>query len=227
MAHPSRSHQNLVDTLPAHLFEQLHSDWQEILTPHKKLIVEIENRLSDVDVVPDFSNIFRALSRPIETTRVVIFGQDPYPTKGHAHGLAFSVDSSVSPLPPTLKNIFKELATDCGVNRAEGDLSDWFDQGVMLINRVLTTEAGSSLAHDNFGWQQITDAVAQKLGECDVVAIVWGRNAGELSRHFRPEFRIESPHPSPLSAYRGFFGSQPFSRCNRILKEHGLSLINW
>ena len=227
MAHPSRSHQNLVATLPAHLFEQLHSEWQGILTPHKELIVEIENRLSDVDVVPDFSNIFRALSRPIETTRVVIFGQDPYPTKGHAHGLAFSVDSSVSPLPPTLKNIFKELATDCGVSRTTGDLSDWFDQGVMLINRVLTTEAGSSLVHDNFGWQQITDAVAQKLGESDVVAIVWGRNAGELSRHFRPEFRIESPHPSPLSAYRGFFGSQPFSRCNEILQKHGLSPINW
>ena len=227
MAHPSRSHLNLVATLPAHLFEQLHSDWQGILTPHKELIVEIENRLSDVDVVPNFSHIFRALTQPIETTRVVIFGQDPYPTKGHAHGLAFSVDSSVSPLPPTLKNIFKELATDCGVSRTTGDLSDWFDQGVLLINRVLTTEAGSSLAHDDFGWQQITDAVAQKLGERDVVAIVWGKNAAELTQHFRPEFRIESPHPSPLSAYRGFFGSQPFSRCNQILKEHDLSPINW
>ena len=227
MAHPSRSHLNLVATLPAHLFEQLHSDWQGILTPHKELIIEIENRLSDVDVVPNFSHIFRALTQPIETTRVVIFGQDPYPTKGHAHGLAFSVDSSVSPLPPTLKNIFKELATDCGVSRTTGDLSDWFDQGVLLINRVLTTEAGSSLAHDDFGWQQITDAVAQKLGERDVVAIVWGKNAGELTQHFRPEFRIESPHPSPLSAYRGFFGSQPFSRCNQILKEHDLSPINW
>ena len=227
MAHPSRSHQNLVATLPAHLFEQLHSDWQGILTPHKELIVEIENRLSDVDVVPNFSHVFRALTQPIETTRVVIFGQDPYPTKGHAHGLAFSVDSSVSPLPPTLKNIFKELATDCGVSRTTGDLSDWFDQGVLLINRVLTTEAGSSLAHDDFGWQQITDAVAQKLGERDVVAIVWGKNAAELTQHFRPEFRIESPHPSPLSAYRGFFGSQPFSRCNQILKEHDLSPINW
>ena len=227
MAHPSRSHLNLVATLPAHLFEQLHSDWQGILTPHKELIIEIENRLSDVDVVPNFSHIFRALTQPIETTRVVIFGQDPYPTKGHAHGLAFSVDSSVSPLPPTLKNIFKELATDCGVSRTTGDLSDWFDQGVLLINRVLTTEAGSSLAHDDFGWQQITDAVAQKLGERDVVAIVWGKNAAELTQHFRPEFRIESPHPSPLSAYRGFFGSQPFSRCNQILKEHDLSPINW
>jgi len=227
LAHPSRSHLNLVATLPAHLFEQLHSDWQGILTPHKELIIEIENRLSDVDVVPNFSHIFRALTQPIETTRVVIFGQDPYPTKGHAHGLAFSVDSSVSPLPPTLKNIFKELATDCGVSRTTGDLSDWFDQGVLLINRVLTTEAGSSLAHDDFGWQQITDAVAQKLGERDVVAIVWGKNAGELTQHFRPEFRIESPHPSPLSAYRGFFGSQPFSRCNQILKEHDLSPINW
>jgi len=209
------------------LFDQLHPDWQRVLKPHCELIHQIERTLNGVKVTPDFPNIFRTLTRPIDSTRVVIFGQDPYPTKGHAHGLAFSVDKSVSPLPPSLRNIFKELETDCGVNRTEGDLSDWFDQGVLLINRVLTTESGTSLAHIDLGWQVITDEVAQELGHHDVVAILWGKNAGELSHFFRSEWLIESVHPSPLSAYRGFFGSKPFSSCNEILIEHGISPIRW
>jgi uracil-DNA glycosylase len=157
----------------------------------------------------------------------VIFGQDPYPSKGHAHGLAFSVDKSVEPLPPSLRNIYAELATDCGITRTQGDLSDWFDQGVLLINRVLTTETGVSLAHSDFGWQQVTDAVAQELGKHDVVAILWGKSAGELSQNFRPGWCIESVHPSPLSAYRGFFGSKPFSRCNEISISNGKTPIVW
>ena len=181
----------------------------------------------NLDIAPDFDKVFRSLTRSIEATNVVIFGQDPYPTKGHAHGLAFSVDSSVSPLPPSLRNIFTELSTDCGIKRTSGDLSDWFDQGVLLVNRVLTTQTGASLAHADFGWQQITETVAQELGKHEVVAILWGKNAGELSRHFAPELIIESVHPSPLSAYRGFFGSKPFSRCNEILKAHGKSPIAW
>ena len=181
----------------------------------------------NLDIAPDFDKVFRSLTRSIEATNVVIFGQDPYPTKGHAHGLAFSVDSSVSPLPPSLRNIFKELSTDCGINRTSGDLTDWFDQGVLLVNRVLTTQTGASLAHADFEWQQITDVVAQELGKHNVVAILWGKNAGELSHHFAPELIIESVHPSPLSAYRGFFGSKPFSRCNEILKAHDKSPIAW
>ena len=157
----------------------------------------------------------------------MIFGQDPYPTKGHANGLAFSVNSSISPLPPSLRNIFAELATDCGVERLDGDLTDWFDQGVLLVNRVLSTEAGTSLAHADFGWNEITETVAQELGNRDVVAILWGKNAGELSEFFRPEWRIESVHPSPLSAYRGFFGSKPFSRCNDILLSNNMRAIDW
>ena len=157
----------------------------------------------------------------------MIFGQDPYPTKGHAHGLAFSVDKFVEPLPPSLRNIFAELATDCGVTRTQGDLSDWFDQGVLLVNRVLTTEIGVSLAHSDIGWQEVTDAVALELGRHDVVAILWGKSAGELSQYFRPDWRIESVHPSPLSAYRGFFGSQPFSRCDQILISRGKNPIVW
>jgi len=212
--------------LPAQLFEQLHSDWQEVLSSKKELIEKIESKL-DSSVAPDFSKVFRALSNSIQSTSVVIFGQDPYPTKGHAHGLAFSVDNSVSPLPPSLRNIFEELKTDCGIIRNSGDLSDWFDQGVMLMNRVLSTETGSSMAHLNLGWQEITDAVAQELGRHDVVAILWGKNAGELAEYFRPNWRIESVHPSPLSAYRGFFGSKPFSRCNEILKSNNKISIRW
>lgn len=213
--------------MPAQLFEQLHADWKVVLQPHKELIHQIEEKLVGVDVVPDFHNIFRSLTQSIQSTSVVIFGQDPYPSKGHAHGLAFSVEKSVSPLPPSLRNIFTELSTDCGVTRTSGDLSDWFDQGVLLVNRVLTTTTGISLAHSDFGWQEITDVVAQELGKREVVAILWGKNAGELSRHFRPEMIIESVHPSPLSAYRGFFGSKPFSRCNEILIAHGKKPIRW
>ena len=178
-------------------------------------------------MAPEFSNIFRSLSRSIESTHAVIFGQDPYPTRGHAHGLAFSVDQSVTRLPPSLRNIFTELSTDCGVTRKSGDLSDWFDQGVLLINRVLTTQAGTSLAHENFGWQEVTNSVAQELGKHDVVAILWGKSPGELAQYFHPKWRIESVHPSPLSAYRGFFGSKPFSRCNEILVTHQKSPVNW
>jgi len=212
--------------LPAQLFEQLHSDWQGVLSSKRELIGHIESKL-DGSVAPDYSKIFRALSNSIQSTSVVIFGQDPYPTKGHAHGLAFSVDNSVSPLPPSLRNIFEELRTDCGITRNSGDLSDWFDQGVMLMNRVLSTETGASMAHLNLGWQEITDAVAQELGRHDVVAILWGKNAGELAEYFRPNWRIETVHPSPLSAYRGFFGSKPFSRCNEILKSNNKISIRW
>ena len=213
--------------MPAQLFEQLHSDWQAVLEPHKELIKNIEKKLVDIDIAPEFSNIFRSLAHSIESTSVVIFGQDPYPSKGHAHGLAFSVDRAVAPLPPSLRNIFAELATDCRVTRTQGDLSDWFDQGVLLVNRVLTTQTGRSLAHSDFGWHEVTDAVARELGRHDVVAILWGKSAGELSKYFRPAWRIESVHPSPLSAYRGFFGSKPFSRCNEILISNGKNPILW
>jgi uracil-DNA glycosylase len=223
----SPSHQSLVVTLPAHLFDQLHPDWKEVLRPYSGSISKIERSLLGVDISPEFSNIFRSLTRSIDSTSVVIFGQDPYPTQGHAHGLAFSVDDSVTPLPPSLRNIFTELSDDCGITRNQGDLSDWFDQGVMLLNRVLTTQTGSSLAHSDFGWQEITDAVAQELGKHEIVAILWGKSAGELARYFSPERRIESVHPSPLSAYRGFFGSKPFSRCNDILIAQKRSPVRW
>ena len=213
--------------MPAQLFDQLHTDWKLVLSKHKASLDQIEEKLLGSDCAPEFESVFRTLSDSIENARVVIFGQDPYPTKGHANGLAFSVNSSISPLPPSLRNIFAELATDCGVERLDGDLTDWFDQGVLLVNRVLSTEAGTSLAHADFGWNEITETVAQELGNRDVVAILWGKNAGELSEFFRPEWRIESVHPSPLSAYRGFFGSKPFSRCNDILLSNNMRAIDW
>jgi uracil-DNA glycosylase len=191
------------------------------------LIDQIEERLLNIDCAPEFESVFRTLSRSIESSRVVIFGQDPYPSKGHANGLAFSVNKSVSPLPPSLRNIFAELASDVGVERLDGDLTDWFSQGVLLVNRVLSTEVGTSLAHSDFGWQEVTQSIAQELGKREVVAILWGKNAGELSSFFPAERRIESVHPSPLSAYRGFFGSKPFSRCNQILLSNNQSVINW
>lgn len=209
------------------LFEQLHPQWQVELASHKALIESIDSFISNRSVTPDYNLIFRALNQPIESTRVVIFGQDPYPTKGHAHGLAFSIDSSITNLPASLRNIYKELFADLGITRTHGDLSDWADQGVMLINRVLSTEIGKSLAHEKIGWQEITERVAQVLGERDVIAVLWGSAALPLKQFFHERSVITSVHPSPLSAYRGFFGSSPFSQVNAMLRSKGLKEINW
>jgi uracil-DNA glycosylase len=158
--------------------------------------------------------------------RCVIIGQDPYPTAGHANGLSFSTHPSVTPLPKSLQNIFTEYQSDLGETAPlNGDLSSWDSQGVMLLNRVLTTEVGTANAHTKFGWQRITDAVARELGARGVVAILWGRQAQELAQFF--PYRVESPHPSPLSAYRGFFGSKPFSKVNAILVAQGKPRISW
>lgn len=213
--------------MPVPLFEQLHPQWQAELASHKVLIERIDSFISKIEVAPDYNLIFRALNNPIETTRVVIFGQDPYPSKGHAHGLAFSVDASITNLPPSLRNIYKELFTDLGITRAHGDLSDWAEQGVMLINRVLSTEVGKSLVHEKLGWQDITEKVAQVLGERDVIAVLWGSSAIQLKRYFNEQSVVSSAHPSPLSAYRGFFGSSPFSMVNAKLRSKGLKEISW
>lgn len=210
-----------------HLFEQLHKDWQEGLVEHKDLIQKIESRIGESEVVPPKDLIFRALTQSIASTKVVIFGQDPYPTPGHAHGLAFSVESTVAPLPASLRNIYKELESDVGIKRASGDLTEWSNQGVMLINRTLTTEPGVSLAHQNFGWELITETVAKVLGQRDVVAVLWGSSAIKLKQFFRKDLVVSSVHPSPLSAYRGFFGSQPFSQVNSKLIASGKDPIFW
>ena len=213
--------------MPAQLFDQLHPDWKDVLNPYADSILRIERQLNGALISPRFESVFRCLGRSIESTQVVIFGQDPYPTQSHADGLAFSVDKNVSPLPPSLRNIFKELKSDVGIDRTTGDLSDWCEQGVMLINRVLTTDVGQSLAHAHIGWQEITNSVALTLGKRGVLAVLWGNSALELKKFFPDDHVIASVHPSPLSVYRGFFGSKPFSQVNEKLTNKGYPAISW
>ena len=210
------------------LFNQLHPDWQEALSELRGQIDLIDSKLQSSDVAPEYENVMRALSVSIESISVVIIGQDPYPTPGHAHGLAFSVSSDITPLPASLRNIFLELESDVGIPvSANGDLSRWVQQGVLLLNRILTTESGYSLKHELLGWQEITNEIARILGQRPVVAILWGKNAQELSHFFDPGLTITSAHPSPLSAYRGFFGSKPFTKCNEILRGYTRPEIQW
>jgi uracil-DNA glycosylase len=213
--------------LPAPLFDQLHPEWQEELERHKDLIDSIDLFLRKREIAPSHDLVFRALSNPIASTKVVIFGQDPYPTQGHAHGLAFSVEASVSPLPPSLRNLYKELYSDLAILRTLGDLGDWQEQGVMLINRILSTEVGQSMAHSKLGWQEVTETVAQALGKRNVIAVLWGNTALELKKYFNPEDVVSSVHPSPLSAHRGFFGSSPFSQVNAKLVAKGFQELTW
>ena len=214
--------------MPGQLYKQLHPDWQSALADLQPHIDSIEHSLDKKNVAPDFDNVFRALTTPVSSIRVVIFGQDPYPTAGVAHGLAFSAIKSGARIPVTLQNIFTELSDDTGKPlRRQSDLSDWAQQGVLLLNRILTTSVGSSLSHSKLDWERVTDRVAQVLGERDVVAICWGQYAQEVSRFFREEWLLTSVHPSPLSAYRGFFGTKPFSKANGILEKNGITPINW
>jgi len=204
----------------------VHSSWLPILEPLRKDIQNIYRQIDVRTVSPSEDHIFRAFRQPLYNVRCVIIGQDPYPTAGHANGLSFSTHPSVTPLPKSLQNIFTEYQSDLGETAPlNGDLSSWDSQGVMLLNRVLTTEVGTANAHTKFGWQRITDAVARELGARGVVAILWGRQAQELAQFF--PYRVESPHPSPLSAYRGFFGSKPFSKVNAILVAQGKPRISW
>ena len=210
------------------LFDQLHPDWQEALSELRGQIDLIDSKLQTSDLAPEYKNVMRALSVSIESIRVVIIGQDPYPAPGHAHGLAFSVSSGVTPLPASLRNIFMELESDVGIPMSRnGDLSRWAEQGVLLLNRILTTQSGYSLKHALLGWQEITNEIARTLGQRPVVAVLWGKNAQELTHLFDPGLTITSVHPSPLSSYRGFFGSKPFSQTNQLLESIGLPVIRW
>ncbi|WP_321324832.1 uracil-DNA glycosylase [Thiomicrorhabdus sp.] len=184
-------------------------------------------------ILPKGNQWFNALnSTPLESVKVVILGQDPYPTVGHAHGLCFSVQPEVKPLPKSLLNINKELADDLGVNNQHtGNLQPWAEQGVLLLNAVLTVEAGKTNAHQNKGWEQFTDAVIQTINDQTehTVFILWGAYAQKKGKMIdrNKHLVIESPHPSPLSAYRGFFGSKPFSKANQYLLENHRSAIDW
>lgn len=204
---------------------EVDSSWLPLFERHTELLDQIFESLKGSDFTPDQENVFRAFSTPLQNVKVVIFGQDPYPGEGIADGLAFS-SSANAPIPASLKNIFKEYSSDLGIQSpASPDLSLWQDQGVMLLNRSLTTVIGERNAHLQSGWHQFTLAAASLLAERDVIAILWGNFARELAPLFR--FRIESAHPSPLSARLGFFGSRPFTETNRILRELGKPEINW
>jgi uracil-DNA glycosylase len=183
-------------------------------------------------IFPHSSLWFNALnSTPLDQVRVVILGQDPYPTPGHAHGLCFSVMPEVSPIPKSLMNIFQELNDDLGIKNHNGNLQNWANQGVLLLNSVLTVERGQPNSHQGKGWEIFTDKVISVVNalEHPIVFVLWGAYAQkkgaviDASRHMV----IRSPHPSPLSAYRGFLGSRPFSKINDFLKQQGQNEIDW
>ena len=210
-------------------------DWADALAPVNDAITaageflraEIAAGYSYLPVGPD---ILRAFREPMANVRVLIVGQDPYPTPGHPMGLSFSVDAHVRPLPPSLANIFRELHDDLGIPPSpHGDLSAWAGQGVLLLNRVLTVRAGSAASHRGHGWEKVTEQAIRALVDRagPLVAVLWGRDAQTLKPLLADVPFIESAHPSPLSASRGFFGSRPFSRVNALLAELGAEPINW
>jgi uracil-DNA glycosylase len=204
----------------------VHDSWKRLLEPVAADIEKILKKIASEDIAPRHEEIFRALDIDLEEVQVVIFGQDPYPTEGNAMGLAFSVPTNVTQIPASLRNIFLELESDLGLGRPlSGDLASWERSGVLLLNRVLTTRVGETAAHSDLGWQNITNHIARELGARGVVAILWGKSALELSGYFS-NF-ISSAHPSPLSAYRGFLGSKPFSRVNELLINQGKNPIDW
>jgi len=212
--------------------KQLHPIWREILADQLELLAKIESRVkADPLSIPKTENILRAFKLPPQDYRVLIVGQDPYPNPDHAIGLSFAVPVATKPLPPTLSNILKELRSDLGEQYVKtGDISPWATRGVMLLNRHLTTRANNSAAHTDLGWAQFTTAAVKGLQETlgsNLVAVLWGQRAGELLPVLNQATVISSAHPSPLSSYRGFFGSEPFSRCNTALLDLGLSPIDW
>jgi len=213
----------------------LHPDWAQALSPVRETLIELDQFLAGEnaagrDFLPADTHILRAFSRPLSETRVLIIGQDPYPTPGHAIGLAFGVDMQVRPLPRSLSNIYRELRDDVGIPAAaHGDLSRWSAQGVMLLNRVLTVSPGMPGSHRGRGWETVTDAAVTALvrNTSPLIAILWGKDAARLRPHLGSTHVIESAHPSPLSAARGFWGSKPFSRANAALQAMGETPIDW
>lgn len=180
--------------------------------------------------LPAGDNVLRAFSQPFDEVKILLVGQDPYPTPGHAVGLSFSVAPDVRPLPGSLRNIFKEYMSDLGHPQpANGDLTPWTEQGVLLLNRALTTAPGSPGAHRGKGWEKVTEQAIRALAGRGgpLVAILWGRDARNLKPMLDPVPCIESAHPSPLSARNGFFGSTPFSRANELLVEQGAEPVDW
>ncbi|WP_336628994.1 MULTISPECIES: uracil-DNA glycosylase [unclassified Microbacterium] len=214
---------------------QLDPGWAKALDPVAPLVAELGDRLraetaAGRGYLPAGANVLRAFSRPLADVKVLIVGQDPYPTPGHPIGLSFAVDREVRPLPRSLGNIYRELESDLGIPpAAHGDLSSWSDQGVLLLNRVLTVRPGAPASHRGWGWEKVTELAIRALVARDapLVAVLWGRDAEGLRPMLGDTPVISSAHPSPLSASRGFFGSRPFSRANALLEEQGAAPVDW
>jgi uracil-DNA glycosylase len=215
--------------------DTIHPSWRDVVDGHRAALDAISSFLVDDGraghtVLPPPESVFRAFAQPTDSVRVVIVGQDPYPTLGHAMGLSFSVDRAVKPLPRSLANIYRELHSDLGIDPAQhGDLSNWARQGVLLLNRVLTVRGGEAGSHRQIGWEAVTasalTALARRGGP--LVAILWGADARSADVLLGDVPVIASAHPSPLSAHRGFFGSRPFSRANELLTQQGSQPIDW
>ncbi|WP_062948693.1 uracil-DNA glycosylase [Brachybacterium sp. sponge] len=221
--------------MAAPLTEIIAPDWAEALRPVEDRLHEIGGFLREEvragrGYLPAGEAVLRAFTRPMSEVRVLIVGQDPYPTPGHPIGLSFAVERHVRPLPRSLTNIYKELESDLGIApAAHGDLSSWQDQGVLLLNRVLTVAPGAPASHRRRGWEEITEHAIRALVSRGgpLAAILWGRDAQSLIPLLGEVPHVASPHPSPLSASRGFFGSRPFSQVNALLEAQGAGPVDW
>lgn len=211
--------------------ERMDAGWAAALAPVAGAIESVGEFLAgEDDYLPAEADVFRAFQYPLADVRVLIVGQDPYPTPGHPIGLSFAVERHVRPLPRSLNNIYRELADDVGVAPpAHGDLTSWSEQGVMLLNRVLTVRPGEPGSHRGRGWERVTDAAISALVDRQkpLVGVLWGAQARALMPLLGDTPVVSSAHPSPLSASRGFFGSRPFSMTNKLLSMQGADPIDW
>ncbi len=220
---------------PTPLRDLVHPSWAQALAPAQATVAELGTFLREEvtagrGYLPPGPQVLRVFDQPLDDVRVLIVGQDPYPTVGHAVGLSFSVAPDVRPIPRSLTNIYAELVDDLGVPMpTNGDLTPWTEQGVMLLNRVLTVRAGAPASHRGKGWERVTamaiDALVKRGGP--LVAILWGRDARSLASSLGDVPTVQSAHPSPLSARSGFFGSKPFSTANDLLRSQGGEPIDW
>lgn len=212
------------------LSDSIDSSWEPILTSHSEVLEKIVEKISEEDFYPAPEKVFRALALPRNRVKVIILGQDPYPTAGMAEGIAFSVPEVTKRVPASLKNIFREYSDDLSLPApSSGNLMNWVDSGALLLNRVLTVRAGKPLSHQGIGWEIITDSILEELANANTPIICWGAPAksAALKNGFTTDSIFASPHPSPLSAYRGFFGSKPFSRVNSYLMKQGKTPMDW
>jgi uracil-DNA glycosylase len=208
----------------------MHQSWVEILEPVNEKLEQILREIDKNPYLPDKEVIFRTLDIPKDLVRVIILGQDPYPTGAMAEGLAFSVPPTIASLPPSLRNILREYSSDLGFPQPiHGHLGPWLEQGVLLLNSILTVAPGKPLSHKGIGWEVITHRILTALVHTEIPIICWGNQAlsSATKAGFQERWIIHSPHPSPLSAHRGFFGSKPFSRSNALLMGTKHGQINW